>query len=69
MFYQTLNGAQIEDLYMSIIHTCYLNGVNAFEYLTVLEEHADQLAENPEQWMPWNYRERLTDGAKDYRKT
>ena len=65
MFYQTLNGAHVGDLYMSIIHTCYLNGVNACDYLTVLEEHADQLAENPEQWMPWNYQERLTDDVED----
>ena len=53
---------------MSIIHTCYLNGVNAFDYLTVLEEHAAQLAKNPEQWMPWNYREQLIDEADDGRK-
>ena len=65
MFYQTLNGAHVGDLYMSIIHTCYLNGVNAFDYLTVLEEHADQLAENPKQWLPWNYREQLTDDVED----
>ena len=65
MFYQTLNGAHVGDLYMSIIHTCYLNGVNACDYLTVLEEHADQLAENPEQWMSWNYQERLTDDVED----
>ena len=63
MFYQTLNGAQIGDMYMSIIHTCYLNGVNAFDYLTALEEHANQLAENPEQWMPWTYQEQLSDLA------
>ena len=65
MFYQTLNGAHVGDLYMSIIHTCYLNGVNACDYLTVLEEHADQLAENPKQWLPWNYREQLTDDVED----
>ena len=65
MFYQTLNGAHVGDLYMSIIHTCYLNGVNACDYLTVLEEHADQLAENPKQWFPWNYREQLTDDVED----
>jgi hypothetical protein len=28
--------------------------VNPFEYLTRLQEHAEELAANPERWMPWN---------------
>jgi hypothetical protein len=31
-----------------------LNDVNPFEYLTRLQEHAEELAANPERWMPWN---------------
>ena len=30
LFYKTLNGAQVGDLYMSLIHTAELNGVNPF---------------------------------------
>ena len=27
LFYKTLRGAAVGDLYMSLIHTCYLSGV------------------------------------------
>ncbi len=56
LFYKTLNGAHVGDLFMSLIHTCQLNDVNPFEYLTELQRHAGELADQPEHWMPWNYR-------------
>ena len=59
LFYKTLNGAQVGDLYMSLIHTCELNGANPFDYLTELQCHAEDLARNPVEWMPWNYRSRI----------
>ncbi len=59
MFYKTLNGAAVGDLFMSLIHTCELNGVNAFRYLTELQKHAANLKGKPEDWMPWNYCETL----------
>jgi hypothetical protein len=31
------------DLFMSLIHTCELNGVNPFDYLTELQRHAGDL--------------------------
>lgn len=34
LFYKTLHGAQVGDLYMSLIHTCELNGASPFDYLT-----------------------------------
>jgi hypothetical protein len=49
----------VGDLYMSLIHTCELNDANPFEYLTELQKHAAELAQNPPAWMPWNYRETL----------
>ena len=60
-FYKTLNGAHVGDLYMSLIYTCELCKVNAFDYLTELLRHADQLTANPERWMPWNYRQAVDD--------
>ncbi len=57
LFYRTL--AQVGDLFMSLIHTCQLCGVNSFEYLTELQRHARELAAQPVKWMPWNYRETL----------
>ena len=59
LFYKTLNGAQVGDLYMSLIHTCELNGANPFDYLTELQRHAEDLARDPAEWMPWNYRSRI----------
>jgi transposase len=58
-FFKTQNGADVADLYMSLIYTCELNGVNPLDYLNELERHADELASHPEQWMPWNYRTTL----------
>ncbi len=59
LFYKTTNGAEVGDLFMSLIHTCELNEVNPFEYLIALQQHAEELAKNPAAWMPWNYRQRL----------
>jgi transposase len=60
-FFKTQNGADVADLYMSLIYTCELNGVNPFDYLNELERHANELASHPEQWMPWNYRTTLAE--------
>jgi transposase len=59
LFYKAENGAEVDDLYMSLIHTCELNDTNAFHYLTELRKHAAELAQNPAVWMSWNYRETL----------
>ena len=60
MFYKTVNGAWVGDLFMSLIHTCELNGVNPFRYLTELQRHAAEVEHTPAAWMPWNYGENLT---------
>jgi hypothetical protein len=57
--YFTADGAGVGDLFMSLIHTCELNGVNPFDYLTELQRHAEELKRSPAEWMPWNYRETL----------
>src|SRR5512135_961626 len=65
LFYKTRNGARVGDLFMSLIYTCELGGVNPFDYLTELERHAKEVAACPRDWMPWNYRdtlERMGDG-------
>ena len=56
LFYRTKNGAQVGDLFMSLIHTCQLNGVNSFNYLVELMRHAAEVAASPGEWMPWCYR-------------
>ena len=57
--YKTLHGAKVGDIFMSVIHTCELNAVNPFDYLTVLQQHADQVRTDPTRWLPWNYRQTL----------
>lgn len=59
LFYRTLNGAEVGDLFMSLIHTCQLCGINSFDYLIELQRHATELAAHPADWMPWNYRDTL----------
>lgn len=58
-FYKTQNGARVGDAFMSLIHTCELHGADPFDYLVELQRHAEEVASNPAQWMPWNYREAL----------
>jgi hypothetical protein len=59
LFYKTLQGAAVGDLFMSLIHTCELNGVGTFEYLVAVLRHHDAAAKKPAAWMPWNYIEAL----------
>jgi hypothetical protein len=65
LFYKTKNGARVGDIFMSHIYTCELNGVDPFDYLTELQRHADEVASNPQNWMPWNYKNMLTDHPAD----
>ena len=59
LFYRTLHGAEVGDLFMSLIHTCALNKINSFDYLTELLRHAPKVAAHPGRWMPWNYRDAM----------
>jgi transposase len=65
LFYRTLAGAHVGDVFMSLIHTAELNHIEPFDYLVALQRHATALAASPADWMPWNYRAtlaRLTAG-------
>jgi transposase len=68
-FYKTENGARVGDLFMSLIHTCELNGVNPFDYLTELQKHADELPVHPADWMPWRYRDTLAQQTAPSRQS
>jgi len=56
LFYRTEHGAYIGDLFMSLIHTCTLLGVNPLDYLITLLKNSSALFKNPSRWMPWNYK-------------
>ena len=62
-FYKTENGARAGDLFMSLIHTCELNKVNPFDYLTELQKHANELTCTPDDWLPWNYQRAIQSTA------
>jgi transposase len=53
--YKTLNGARTGDLFMGLIHTCRLNGVNPFDYLLAIATHPEAVKLIPRTWLPWNY--------------
>jgi transposase len=63
LFFKTQHGAYIGDLFMSLIHTCTLNRVNPFHYLTSLQKHSSELFKNPKHWLPWNYQQAATNPA------
>jgi len=57
LFYRTLNGAHVGDVFMSLIHTAELNDAEPFDYLVTLLRRSKDAADAPAQWMPWNYKE------------
>ena len=62
-FYKTQNGARVGDIYMSLIHTAELAGKEAFNYLVALLRNAEKVADNPAEWMPWNYEAQMVGAA------
>jgi hypothetical protein len=63
MFYKTENGAQVGDLFMSLIHTCELNEVDPLDYLVAALRSKDDLEKQAHAWMPWNYAADRNSGA------
>jgi len=59
MFYKTRNGARVGDMYMSVIYTCELSRVSAFDYLNQLQLNTTDVTKSPDRWMPWNYRDNV----------
>lgn len=65
-FFRTKKGAMVSDLMMSLIETCRRSGGDPFHYLTALQQHSTLVRENPEHWLPWNYRnnaEKISNAA------
>jgi len=60
-FYKTLAGAHVGDVITTLIATCELNGINCFDYLTVLQQYRRMVEKTPEKWLPWNYRQTLEE--------
>ena len=61
LFYRSLAGARVGDVFMSLIHTAELNDVSPFEYLVALQQHPQAVALDPSEWLPWNYEATLLE--------
>lgn len=59
LFFKTLAGAAIADVLLSLIATAAQAKINVFEYLIVLQQHAQAVKQNPQLWLPWNYQNTL----------
>jgi transposase len=61
LFYRSVDGARVGDIFMSLIHTVELCDGNPFDYLVTLLRHHELVADEPERWLPWNYRQALDE--------
>ncbi len=59
LFYRTPYSANIGGMLTSIIYTCHLAEENPLHYLTALQHYPDEVRQNPENWLPWNYKQAL----------
>lgn len=56
LFFKTEHGASVGDILASLIQTCRLNGVNAWEYLVKIIRNKSDARRNPHLYLPWNYK-------------
>jgi transposase len=59
LFYRSERGAEVGDMFMSLIHTAELRRENPFEYLTAILRNDKAAAQHPADWLPWSYRATL----------
>ena len=59
--YKTQNGAEVGDRHMSLIATANANGLEPVAYLTECLRNHQDLAQRPEHYLPWVYRDRLEE--------
>lgn len=56
LFFKTEHGAAVGDILASLIQTCRLNGVNAWDYLVTIIRNRSEARRNPHLYLPWNYK-------------
>lgn len=54
LFYRTLNGARVGDLFMSRIHTVERPQIDPFHDLVAWLRHVAAVALDPSAWGPWS---------------
>jgi hypothetical protein len=55
LFYKNEHGASVGAILQSLIETCRLNGVGAWEYLMTLMRNRSGARANPAAYLPWSY--------------
>ena len=64
LFYRTMRGAKVGDVYMTLIYTAQLHRENPFEYLVALLVHQADVAADPAAWLPWTFRATLARASR-----
>ena len=54
-FFKSSVGAAVSDTILSVIATAKSAKINVFEYLTHLQRYSEDVRNNPDLWVPWNY--------------
>jgi transposase len=54
--YKTSQGAKTAAIIQSVIQTCRLGGTNVWQYLVSVLRRSAEVRENPQAFLPWNYR-------------
>jgi transposase len=62
-FFKTKRGAEVGDIFMSLIHTAELCRASPFDYLCAIMTNAERVVACPSQWLPWNYQLALAPNA------
>lgn len=62
-FYKNARGAKVGDTFMALTYTAELNGKNPVHYITALLEHPNDVAADPDAWLPWTYETTLAEIA------
>src|SRR5262249_45837686 len=55
LFYKNEHGASVGAILQSLIETCRLNSVGAWEYLLALMRNRSEARANPAAYLPWSY--------------
>lgn len=61
LFYRTQRGADVGDLFMSLVQTCRSNEVNPFEYMMAVVRNEARAKADPGAWLPWNFQTALAE--------
>lgn len=54
LFFKTEHGAAVGDILASLIQTCRLNGINAWDYLVRIIRNKSDARRNPQLYLPWS---------------